>query len=91
VVFASTSKRNWAGPADGKLPVSFLSPSPAEWFAPWREERYGKRSEDYESFKKMLATQSLKLVERYDKDLTDGLLQSVSSTPLTNLHFNGSE
>jgi all-trans-retinol 13,14-reductase len=90
MVFASTSKRNWK-PGDGKLPVSFLSMSPSEWFAPWREDRYGKRSEGYEEFKKTLATQSLKLVSRYDKDLTEGLLQSVSSTPLTNLHFNGSE
>jgi all-trans-retinol 13,14-reductase len=90
VVFASTSKRRWQ-PGDGKLPVSFLSPSPSEWFAPYQKDRYGKRSDGYEEFKAQLAFQSLKLVSRYDKELTDGLLQQVSSTPLTNLHFNGSE
>ncbi len=68
MVFASTSKRNWQV-GDGKLPVSFLSPSPAEWFAPWANEKYGKRSPEYDAFKKTIAMQSLKLVQHFVQEL----------------------
>ena len=91
VVFASTAKRDWTPGSETPLPVSLLSPCEYEWFKPWKDERYGKRSDAYNEFKAGLAKQSLALVARYDKELVDGIKAEVTSSPLTNLHYNGSE
>lgn len=90
LVFAASAKREWTV-ADGALPLSLLSPASAAWFDPWKAEKYGRRSQSYNDLKKQLTGNSLKLVARYDKQLVDSISTSVSSTPLTNIHFNGSE
>ncbi len=89
VVFASSAARDRA-PNQGPLPVSFLLPTYSEWFEPWKNERYGQRSDAYSNFKNGLADRALALVSRYDADLVRGIEAKVTSTPLTNLHFNGS-
>lgn len=89
VVFASSAARD-REINQGPLPVSFLSPTFASWFKPWENERYGKRSDGYNDFKNGLADQALSLVSRYDADLVRGIEAKTMSTPLTNLHFNGS-
>lgn len=90
VVFAASAKREWTS-NDGPLPLSLLSPAQSKWFEAWKTEKYGRRSQTYIDFKKQLVGNSLKLVSRYDSDLVDSISASVASTPLTNLHFNGSE
>jgi all-trans-retinol 13,14-reductase len=88
LVFASSPERNWR---EGPLPVSFLAPTFSSWFDPWKNESYGKRPADYEAFKAKLASKTLGLVAKYDPDLVQGIQSQSTSTPLTNLHFNGSE
>lgn len=90
VVFAASAKREWTS-ADGALPLSLLSPAQSGWFEAWKTEKYGRRSQHYTDFKKQLIGNTLKLVSQYDKELVDSIAASVASTPLTNLHFNGSE
>ena len=88
LVFASSPERNWhAGP----IPVSFLAPTFSKWFDPFKNEKYGKRSEGYDALKDQLADRTLALVAKYDPELVSGIQSRSMSTPLTNLHFNGSE
>jgi all-trans-retinol 13,14-reductase len=89
VVFASSAARD-RELNQGPLPVSFLSPTYAEWFHPWVNEPYGKRSDGYAQLKNQLADKALALVSRYDADLVSGIANRATSTPLTNSHFNGS-
>lgn len=89
VVFASTAERVWK-PGEA-LPVSLLSPSEFEWFMPYSDQKYGKRSDEYKAFKEKLAAQSLSLVRKYDSELIDGIQAQVTSTALTNLHYGGPE
>lgn len=90
VVFASSAKREWVS-GDGVLPVSFLSPCRSSWFDEWKNEKYGKRSIEYAAFKVKLGAKALSLVSRYDSQLVTNVKKSVASTPMTNMHFNGSE
>ena len=73
------------------LPVSFHSSSPIEWFDQWRATAYGARPQDYKSLKDELAEGIFELVERYQPGVRASIKQFVTSSPLTNLHFNGSE
>lgn len=93
VVFASTPRRIVGGtfPKGKRFPVSFLSPCTSSWFGPWKDEKYGARSTSYQTFKSGLVDQALSLVRRYDPELISGVTEAVSSSPLTNLHFNGAE
>ena len=46
VVFMSSPKRHWAD-SEKNFPVSLHVAGPYEWFLPWQNERWGRRSEEY--------------------------------------------
>ncbi len=90
VVFMTSPKRVW-NQDETAFPVSLHSPAPFEWFAPWTEDRYGRRSQGYKDLKEVISTSIFKAVEDYIPGMQARVKNSLTSTPLTHLHFNGSE
>lgn len=90
VIFMSSPKRQWA--ADEKnFPMSLHVAAPYEWFTPYAEEKWGRRSAGYKELKGVIGDSILKAVEKHQPGLPACIRQTQSSTPLTHLHFNGSE
>ncbi|NJL24877.1 MAG: hypothetical protein HC902_06695, partial [Calothrix sp. SM1_5_4] len=90
VVFLSSPKRRWCG-NESTFPLSLHSPCAYEWFIPYAGETYGHRSQGYQKLKDSLARSLLDTVSLYAPDLPGKIRRRTSSTPLTHLHFNGSE
>lgn len=90
-VFMTSPKKTWAS-TGGKYPVCLHAPGPIEWFNDWRDSKFGKRSPAYNDFKNAYCEQIFRLTGRYHPELAESLRSGefVSSSPLTNLHFNGS-
>lgn len=89
-VFAARAERTTSDPAA----LVFHAPGPMAWFEPWRETRFNKRPDDYERFKEARAEEIVRFVERFPGfggGLRARLEKFDVSTPVTNLHFNGSE
>lgn len=90
VVFMSSPKRHW--PADEKnFPISLHVAGPYEWFVPWLNERWGRRSQAYKDFKDLITASIWRAVEMHEPELPRTIRSHQTSTPLTHLHFNGSE
>jgi all-trans-retinol 13,14-reductase len=90
VVFVSSPKREWTS-SELSFPVSLHSAMPFEWVAPYARETYGRRSQGYKELKAAVAGGICRAVESHDPGFTAKLRQFQTSTPLTHLHFNGSE
>lgn len=88
-VFASSATRI-SREKQETVPVSFHAASPIEWFAAWRATSFGARPHEYKLLKEQLSEGILELAERYQPGLRATVKRYASSTPLTNLHFNGS-
>jgi all-trans-retinol 13,14-reductase len=90
VVFLSSPKRDWS--ADEKnFPISLHAAFPYEWVAQYAGEPYGRRSQGYKDLKLQVADGICRAVEKYDPGFSAKIRQFHTSTPLTHLHFNGSE
>jgi len=90
VIFMSSPKREWT--TDEKnFPMSLHVAGPFEWFAPWEKERYGRRSPEYKTFKQVISNSIWNAVDKHEPGLSAKVSQTLTSTPLTHLHFNGSE
>ncbi len=88
VVFLSSARRV---PSENRIqPINLHSPAPHTWFSQWRESAYAKRSEEYKSLKLSLAENVFARVEQYRPGFREQVTRFATSTPLTNLHFNGS-
>jgi all-trans-retinol 13,14-reductase len=72
------------------IPLNLHSASPMSWFEPWRDTRYGKRPEEYAALKNRVAEQVFDLVGLFKPGFGGSVKRYVTSSPLTNLHFNGS-
>lgn len=90
VVFMSSPKREWSA-SESNFPISLHVASPFEWFAPWTDERYGRRSQGYKDFKEKITQSIYQAVEIHQPGFGSNIRQTASSTPLTHLHFNGCE
>ena len=88
MVFASMSRS--ANSQGGKRVLSLHSASPFSWFQEWQNTQYAKRPESYKNFKEQLTQKIFQAVERYQPGFSQTVEQHVSSSPLSNLHFNGS-
>ena len=64
--------------------------APMEWFENWRETKYGKRPDSYSENEYEYAKNILEFVNDYEPGLQKSVSKYVTSTPVTNLHFNGS-
>jgi all-trans-retinol 13,14-reductase len=88
-VFTSMSRREVGGVENQAL--SFHSMSPYQWFSQWKDSSYGKRPEEYKQMKERVASGVFSLVKQYQPEFPENIEKYVTSSPLTNLHFNGSE
>lgn len=88
MVFASLSRTS--SNEGGKKVFSLHSASPYKWFERWKDTKYGKRPDDYKAFKDKLTARVFAAVERYEPGFAAKIESQVSSSPLSNLHFNGS-
>jgi all-trans-retinol 13,14-reductase len=89
-VFLSSANRRPA-PGTKQFALSMHAAGPIDWFDPWRDSRFGKRPADYGTRKEQFAENMFRAVERYEPGFRAKITKYVSSTPLTHLHFNGSE
>jgi all-trans-retinol 13,14-reductase len=64
--------------------------APHNWFEAWNQSKFGKRPDAYEKLKLTYANQVLDFVEGFEKGLRKSIEMYATSTPITNLHFNGS-
>lgn len=71
-------------------PLNLHSPGPIAWFEPWRDTKWSRRGDDYKRKKEAAAENVFRLVERYRPGFRASISRYTVSTPLTNLHFNGS-
>ncbi|HEX4923461.1 MAG TPA: FAD-dependent oxidoreductase, partial [Bdellovibrionales bacterium] len=85
-VFISPAQRNEPQPKA----LNIHAISPLEWFAPWSNTSFGKRPAAYNELKSKYAGQVLEFVDEFAPGFKDRLEAFATSTPVTNLHFNGS-
>jgi all-trans-retinol 13,14-reductase len=72
------------------LPISIHAPAPYELFKKWKGSSFGKRPEEYQKTKQAHAQKILKFIDQYTPHLSSDLTRFQTSSPLTNLHYNGS-
>jgi len=89
ISFPSAKDPDYLNRHPGTATIEIVVPAPYEWFEKWEGSIWGKRGEDYESFKEVL-------VERIMKHLYDKLPQLAGkvdyyelSTPLSTEWFSG--
>ncbi|MDE0756301.1 MAG: hypothetical protein OSB26_16800 [Woeseiaceae bacterium] len=89
ISFPSAKDPDYLNRHPGTATIEIVVPAPYEWFEKWEGSTWGKRGEDYESFKEVL-------VERIMKHLYDKLPQLAGkvdyyelSTPLSTEWFSG--
>ncbi len=75
----------------GKRPVTIHSACPISWFSDWRGTRVNRRQKEYYELKDAVAGAVLKSVDRYLPNFSNWIEDYDTSTPLTNICFNGSE
>ena len=90
VVFMTSPKRVWTD-GEGGYPISLHAASPFEWFSPWAGDTYGRRSQGYKDIKATISQEIWSAVEDHIPGMQERVRVSLTSTPLTHLHFNGSE
>ncbi len=88
MVFVARPERIEAAASTALL---FHGLGPISWFEPWRHTQYGKRGADYMAFKDEQAKSILKQVEHFHPGLQAEIQEYSVSSPITNMHFNGSE
>jgi len=88
-IFLASAARS-PGQTRNAFTVNLYAASPIVWFDAWRETRWGKRPEAYEAAKNDYGDQLLNIVEKYQPGFRSTISKSVASSPITNLHYNGS-
>ena len=89
VVFLTAPKRPVG--ASGPYPFSLHAAAPLVWFEAWKDSRLGKRPPEYSDRKLQFAERVFAGVERYHPGFRASVIRFATSTPLTALHYNGSE
>ncbi len=72
------------------MPLNLHSAASSVWFEPWKGERYGLRSPAYKDLKSQISKNIFLGVDEFLPGFAASIESFVASTPLTNLHFNGS-
>jgi all-trans-retinol 13,14-reductase len=71
----------------GRATLEVVTLAPYDWFTRWEGSRWKRRAEDYETFKKELATRLQSELERLVPAVAGKIDHAELSTPLTNRHF----
>jgi all-trans-retinol 13,14-reductase len=88
-VFLSPANRT-SDKTKNAFTMNIHATGPMEWFEPWRHTRFGKREEAYDGLKNEYAENIFDFIDDYEINLKSSVHKYVTSTPVTNLHFNGS-
>ena len=88
-VFVSTASRI-PNESRSSMALNIHAASPIAWFDKWGDSAWSKRPAEYESTKAEFAERMFESVERYKPGFRQGIERFQTSSPLTNLHFNGS-
>lgn len=83
--------RNNRCATDGTSPLTIHSPGPMSWFNDYRGSKFGKRPAGYGDYKKMVSERVLDYVDSVWRGTKTCIEQYETSTPLSNIHYNGSE
>lgn len=62
---------------------------PMSWFEPWRDSKWNRRPAEYEALKESYARRVMGMVDGFRPGFSSSVTGYVTSTPLSNLHFNG--
>lgn len=89
-VFLCPAQRVRGETRGGGMPVNVHAAAPLAWFEAWQGNQYRKRSAEYAQAKEVFARCVIQTVERHLPGFAAGFKILSTSTPLTNLHFNGS-
>ena len=89
ISFPSAKDPDYLNRHPGTATIEVVAPAPYEWFAQWRDETWGKRGDDYDSFKEELGERLLRYV--YDKvPQVEGKIDYYEvSTPVSTDWFGG--
>ena len=71
----------------GRATIEVVTLAPYDWFARWENTRWKRRPEDYDAFKKELATRMQSELERLVPAVAGKIDHAELSTPLTTRHF----
>jgi all-trans-retinol 13,14-reductase len=88
-VFLAPASRNLAETKNA-FTMNLHAVCPIEWFSGFRETVWAKRPEEYERAKEGFIEKVFAMVESHQPGLRQTIGKYLSSTPITNLHFNGS-
>jgi all-trans-retinol 13,14-reductase len=89
-VFLSPARRE-SIPGKSSVPLNIHAAGPLDWFSSWQTSAFAKRPEAYKILKRDFAENVFKLIDRYYPGFRDSVMKYETSSPLTNIHFNGSE
>ena len=89
ISFPSAKDPDYLNRHPGTSTIEIVAPAPYEWFAKWRDQTWGKRGEDYESFKAEFGERLMQHL--YDKlpQVRDKIDYFEVSSPLSTEWFGG--
>jgi all-trans-retinol 13,14-reductase len=87
ISFPSAKDPDFERKYPGRATLEVVTLAPYDWFARWEGSRWKRRAEDYEAFKKELATRLQSELERLVPAVAGKIDHAELSTPLTTRHF----
>jgi all-trans-retinol 13,14-reductase len=90
-VYMARNSRTETPSTKGLTPLTIHAPGPISWFSDFRDSRFAKRPEAYHKRKNALAENILNHLDSYWAGLKHTVGEYETSTPLSNLYYNGSE
>ena len=89
ISFPSAKDPDYDNRHPGTSTIEIVAPAPYEWFAPWRDETWGKRGEDYEALKEKFGDRLMETLYEKLPQLRDKVDYHEVSTPLSTNWFGG--
>lgn len=87
VSFPSAKDPEFAMRHPDRSTIEVVAPAPYEWFAPWKNETWGKRGADYDAFKEQLCERLLEALFQKMPQLRGKIDYVEVSTPLSTEWF----
>lgn len=87
VSFPSAKDPDWENRYPGKASIDIIGLADWKWVEKWKDERWKKRGEEYETFKEEMSQRLLEKLFRYEPQLRGKVDFAELSTPLSTKHF----
>jgi len=89
ISFPAAKDPEWQRQHPDKSTIEIVAPCPYEWFKEWKDEPWGKRSDDYEQLKDYFAQRMLEALYSKMPHLRGRVDYFETSTPLSTEYFCG--